>query len=282
MSVRAHLLRGVVAGLVAGLLVGVLALVVAEPVIDRAVTLESQRVSSAYQHALSAAIIQHHGDVGAARRQVPPPPPEVFSRGVQHLGLILATTLFGFGMGGIFAAVFLAISRRAAPRTVWQRSTSLAGALFVGLEFIPFIRYPGNPPGVGDPSTIDHRTLGFTLAVAISTVAVWAAWRLALHLRTRGVDESVRQIVVAAIMVAAVVLEFVLLPDSTDPIRVPAGLLWDFRIRAVGAQVMLWAVVAGVFALLTERAARRAGVATRPDLGSVEARVPGRVETPHG
>ncbi len=266
MGVRGHLLRGVVAGLVAGFLVGLLALLVAEPVIDRAITLESKRVSGEYRRSLNAAIIAHHGDVAAAKREVTPPPPEVFSRRTQHLGLVLATTLFGFGVGGIFAVVYLLISRRAASRTVWQRSTSLAGALLAGLSLIPFIRYPANPPGVGDPSTIDRRTVGYTLAIAISLLAVWGAWRLALHLRARGADQHVRQIAVAASMVAAIAIEFVLLPDSTDPVQVPADLLWDFRIRAVGTQVLLWALVAGVFALLTERAARRAG---RRDAGAV-------------
>ena len=268
MSVRAHLLRGVVAGLVAGLLVGLLALLVAEPVIDRAVTLESQRVTNEYQHALNQAIIDHHGDVGAAERQVPAPAPEVFSRRTQRFGLVLATTLFGFGAGGVFAIVYLLVGRRGADGTPWRRSLGLAGALLTGLYLLPFIRYPANPPGVGDPSTIDHRTLGYTLAIAIGAVAVWGAWRLSLYLRARGAGEPVRHTVVVLAVVAALVLEFVLLPDNSDPVRVPADLLWDFRIRAVAAQLLLWGGIGGLFAVLTERAARREvrGTAVRAPL----------------
>jgi len=258
MSVRAHLLRGVVAGLVSGLLVGVLALLVAEPVIDRAITLDSQRVTSEYQRALNQAIIDHHGDVAAAERQVPAPAPEVYSRRTQRFGLVLATTLFGFGVGGVFAIVFLVIGRRGAPGTPWRRSLALAAALFTGLYLLPFIRYPANPPGVGDPATIDHRTLGYTLAIAIGALAVWSAWRLSLFLRTRGADEPLRHTAVALTVVVALVLEFVLLPDNSDSVRVPADLLWDFRVRAVAAQLVLWGGIAGVFAVLTERAARRA------------------------
>jgi predicted cobalt transporter CbtA len=262
MGVRAHLLRGVVAGLLAGVLVGLLSLLVAEPVIDRAVTLESQRVSAEYRHALDLAIVEHHGDVAAAERQVPSPAPDVYSRHTQHLGLVLATSLFGFGVGGIFAVVYLLVARRGAPGTPWRRSLGLAGALLVGLYLLPFVRYPANPPGVGDPATIDHRTLGYTLAIAIGAVAVWGAWRLSLYLRARGADEPVRHSAVALALVVALVLEFVLLPDNSDPVRVPADLLWDFRLRAVAAQLVLWGTLAGVFAVLTERAARRAQRAT--------------------
>ena len=257
MSVRAHLVRGVVAGLIAGLLVGVFALLVAEPVIDRAVDLESARVSAQYQHDLAAALLRTHGDAAAAQRAVAAPPPAVFSRGTQHLGLIVATGLFGLGVGGVFAILFLVVSRRPAPGSAWRRALGLAAAMFAGLYLLPFIRYPANPPGVGDPTTIDRRTYAFVLAVAIASLAVGAAWRLARELRARGVDEPLRHLAVALILVAALVVEFTTLPDDTDPVRVPADLLWDFRVRSLATQVLLWAVMAATFGLLTERALRR-------------------------
>lgn len=256
MSVRAYLLRGVVAGLVAGIVVGVVAFFLAEPTIDRAVTLESQHVAAAYQHSLQQAIQLHHGDIAAARRDVAAPPTGVFSRRTQHLGLILATAIFGLGVGGIFAIAFLLVSRRAVPRSAWHRSLALGGSLFAALYAIPFLRYPANPPGVADPATIDSRTVGYLLAIALATLWVWGAWRLALSLRHRGVTESARQVCVATMIVALVVLEHIALPDSADPVSVPAGLLWDFRLTAVATQLLLWALVAGLFGLLTERAER--------------------------
>jgi hypothetical protein len=252
MSVRAYLLRGVVAGLIAGFIVGVVALLLVEPVIDRAVGIESQRVAAEHRQALQAAIIQHHGDVAAAVRDLPPPPPEVFSRQTQHLGLILATTLFGIGAGGFFAVAYLVVGRRAAPRTPWQRSVGLAAAMCTGAYVLPFLRFPANPPGVGDPATIDRRTYAYTIAIAIGCLGVWAAWRLALHLRERGADQPVRQIAAALVLTATVVAEFVALPASTDAIRVPADLLWDFRLRSVGVQVLLWSVIGCTFGLLTQ------------------------------
>ena len=100
-----------------------------------------------------------------------------------HVPLAM-TALVGFIVGGVFAIVYLLVGRRA-QGTPWRRSLGLGGALVTGLYLLPFIRYPANPPGVGDPSTIDHRTLGYTLAIAIGAVAVWGAWRLSQHLRAR-------------------------------------------------------------------------------------------------
>jgi hypothetical protein len=255
MSVRAYLLRGVVAGLIAGLIVGVAAFLFVEPVIDRAVGLESQRVAAEHQQALQTAIIRHHGDVAAAVRDMPAPPPDVFSRQTQHLGLILATTLFGLGAGGFFAVAYLVVGRRTAPRTPWQRSVGLAAAMCTGAYLLPFLRFPANPPGVGDPATIDRRTDAYVLAIAIGCLGVWAAWRLALHLRERGADVSVRQIAAALVLTATLVAEFVALPANTDPIRVPPDLLWDFRLRSVGVQILLWLVIGATFGLLTQAAA---------------------------
>ena len=282
MTVRAYLLRGVLAGLLVGLIVGVLAFIGAEPVIDHAINIESQRVSSEYHQALNQAIIQHHGDIAAARRDVPAPDPEVFSRQTQHLGLIVATTLFAVGIGGIFAVVFLVMSRRATPRSVWQRSLLVGGSLLLALYLIPFIRYPANPPGVGDPATIDRRTLGYTLAIAISATGVWAARRLALYLRERGLDEAVRHLAAAGAIIVTIALEFLLLPDNTDPLPVPAGLLWDFRLRALGVQVLLWGGIAVVFALLTQRAIQRSMSHQRGLAATVDAVAAAALTSTHG
>lgn len=255
MSGLGHLLRGVVAGLIAGFVVGVAAFFLVEPVIDRAAGLESQRVAAEHQQALRTAIVQHHGDVAAAVRDVPPPPPEVFSRQTQHRGLILATTLFGLAAGGILAIAYLVVGRRTPPRTPLRGAVGLAAAICTGVHLLPFLRFPANPPGVGDPASIDRRTYAYTIAIAIGCLGVWAAWRLALRLRERGADRWVRRVATALVLLAAAVTELVALPANTDPVRVPADLLWDFRLRSVGVQVLLWSVMGVTFGLLVQAAA---------------------------
>jgi hypothetical protein len=63
---------------------------------------------------------------------------------------------------------------------------------FVSLFLVPFLKYPANPPSVGDPGTVTRRTMLYLLLVGWSVVGMWAAWRLHRELVTRGVADYVR------------------------------------------------------------------------------------------
>src|SRR5207245_6419531 len=124
-------IRGAVCGLLAGLVAGLFALVIAEPLIDHAIALESQRAAA--QAAAQGRIL----------------PPEVFSRSTQHLGLVVATITVGTAFGGLFGMLFYSIARGRRGVSNWIQALTLGGALFLGYFLAPFIRYPANPPGVG-------------------------------------------------------------------------------------------------------------------------------------
>src|SRR5918997_857577 len=117
-----YLRRGLAAGLLAGLLAGTFAYLLAEPVLERAIELEN----AAHEHA-----------------------GEVFDRGQQKVGLILATALYGTSVGALFGLLSGFFRRRSLPRREWRRSLALAGAVFLGVVVAPFLKYPPNPPGVG-------------------------------------------------------------------------------------------------------------------------------------
>jgi hypothetical protein len=104
MSIGDHVLRGVVCGLLAGLLAGFVALVVVEPTIDRAVAFEAQR---------SIAV------TGSM-------PMNIFSRPIQHLGLIVAMGLIGTALGGLFGIVFFAVSGGRTDASPWERALRVA------------------------------------------------------------------------------------------------------------------------------------------------------------
>lgn len=54
-------------------------------------------------------------------------------------------------------------------------------------------------------------------------------------------------------LIATVALTFVL-PSDTDPLRVPAGLLWTSRLLSLGTLLLLWAGLSVTWGLLAERA----------------------------
>ena len=226
-----YLRRGLVAGLVAGLLAGVFAFFVGEPILDQAINLEEASSST-------------HDE-------------EVFGRGAQKLGLFFIMGLFGVTVGGIFGLVFAYFRDWLAPDTDWMRSVSLSLAVFAGAFLIPFLKYPANPPGVGEAATIGDRTTAYYTMVGLTLLVVLISWIISKALRQRKIPDPARQILVGLGLSAAVTVLFLILPAAPDPGSVPAGLLWDFRISSLGTQLVFWAGLGVLFGLLCERANRR-------------------------
>ncbi len=225
-----YLRRGLAAGLLAGLLAGTFAYLLAEPVLDRAIELEI----AAHEHA-----------------------GEVFDRSQQRVGLILATALYGASVGALFGLLSAFFRRRSLPRSEWRRSLALAGAVFLGVVLLPFLKYPPNPPGLGaDPATLTERTLAYLAMILLSLLAVLAAWRFARGLG--GVSAPARDLASAGVLVGLWAFLYLAMPDFGGPDgHAPADLVWDFRLSALGTQAVLWAGIGCIFGLLDERAARR-------------------------
>ena len=234
--ISAYLRRGMAAGLLAGLLAGLFAFSVGEPLLDRALAIEEASAGA------------HHEE-------------EVFSRPTQKAGLFFATGLFGVTVGGIFGLVFAVFRGRLAANGDLRRSVYLAGTLFAGAFLIPFLKYPANPPAVGDPETIGARTAAYFTLVALSLLILLGAWLLSRRLRERGVETSRRRAILGAgtaLMVAAL---FLALPAGPSAGDFPAGLLWGFRLSSFGTQLVFWAGLGVVFGLLCERANREGAAA---------------------
>ncbi|MFJ8819621.1 CbtA family protein [Amycolatopsis thermoflava] len=230
MSLLSSLGRGLLAGGGAGLLSGAFSWWLAEPVLDRAVELESARQAAA-NVAQSA---------------------EVFGRATQHAGLLFSATVSGLAFGVLFGVVYALLQHKQPGDRAWSLSLRLAGAGFLAVELLPFLRYPGNPPGVGDPATVSLRANAWLTAIGVSIVFVVAAWQLNGHLRRRGVPDPLVQLVCAGVVVAGLATLF-LLPDSPDPVAAPASLVWDFRLLSLASLALLWAALGAGFGLLAER-----------------------------
>lgn len=230
--ISSFLRRGMVAGLLAGLLAGLFAYFIGEPSIDGAIRIEEAAAAG-------------HGEE------------EIFTRSTQKVGLFFATGLFGVTVGGIFGIAYAYFRGHLGSQSDWYRSLSLAGAVFAGAILIPYMKYPANPPTVGDPSTIGARTAAYFAVVALSLAVVLAAWYAARLLRERGVAAPVRQTAVGLGVVVAVGVMFLAFPAAQDPGTFPSGLLWSFRLSSLGTQVIFWAGLGVVFGLLCERANRR-------------------------
>ncbi|GGC64402.1 CbtA family protein [Hoyosella rhizosphaerae] len=230
-SLAQLLKRGAIAGILAGLVAGAVAFGLGESLIDDAIAIE-EAAAHAGNHA-------HDHD-------------ELVSRFGQKIGLILATTLVGLAFGLILATV-----AHHATRFVAASATSLVLGIalcgWLAFEAVPFVKYPANPPAVGDPETINERTWLWLATVVLGFVAIAAALVSRVWVRHRS---SIANIATPTVVFAAVVsLGYVMLP-SIDEVGAdfPASLLWDFRVASFVTQLTLWLTLGFMFAFLTERA----------------------------
>jgi predicted cobalt transporter CbtA len=242
--------RGIQAGLAAGLVTSAFGFFLAEPVLDRAVALESAR-TAAENAALAA-----KGD--PVIHNV-----ELFSRDTQHVGFVLGVLVTAIALG-LALSVAHAVARKEDERP-WQKALMLAAGAFFGVYMVPFVRYPANPPGVGDPGTLNQRTLTYLAALVIGVVGVIIAARVSHDLRLRDVATSTRQLAVGFVLMLTLALPFAL-PANRDALDIPAELLWEFRLFAFAIAAMMWTVLGVTFGLLGQRAqqhATRTAAATR-------------------
>ena len=228
------LLRGLLAGLIAGLLAGLFAYTAGEPRIDAAIAVEE-----ATAHA--GGVPDHHdADVPVGRT-------------AQKAGLFLATALYGVAMGGLLATAYTLLRRRLRTTDDTRAALGLAAAALLGMVLVPFGKYPPNPPAVGDPATIDQRTISYLAILVIGLVAVWAG---VVAARTAG-TEWARATAAVAAFTAVAAIGYLLLPTVDEvPDTFPAGLLYTFRIASLGTQVVLWTALGLTFAGLLHRARR--------------------------
>ncbi len=242
----ALLLRGLLAGLIAGLLAGVFSFAVGERHIDAAIALEEQAA-----HADGA-------DASAGHEEEP-----LVSRDGQRVGLLLATGLYGMAMGGLLATAYLVLRRRLRARSETSAILGLAAAAYLGAVLVPFVKYPANPPAVGDPDTIGQRTVSYLVLLVLGLVAVWAGVTAFRAVRA-GQPDWLRLAAGAAGFLLTVAVSYLVLPAVDEvPEGFPASLLWNFRLASLGTQLVLWMVAGLVFAALVDRLAAR--TSPRPD-----------------
>src|ERR1700733_1093421 len=154
--VRTLLIRGMLVGLLAGLLVFCFGKVFGEPQVDRAI---------GFENALDEAKAKAEEAKGIHAVEEP----ELVSRKVQAgLGLLTGVVVYSTAFGGLFALVFAVADRRVVnlrPRAV---SALLAASGFIAVYVVPNLKYPANPPAIGDPDTIRQRTALYFIMLAFS------------------------------------------------------------------------------------------------------------------
>jgi hypothetical protein len=118
---------------------------------------------------------------------------------------------------------------------------------------VPDLKYPANPPSVGNPETIGLRTELFFVLLVISVAALVLTVALARRLSARYGAWNATLIAGAAFVVVIAIVQYVLPEINEVPEQFSAVVLWRFRVAALGIQVVLWTTIGLLFGVLAER-----------------------------
>ena len=217
-----------VSGALAGTIHGVANLVIVEPYLDEAIGIENQNLfASGEEEDTPQFWVEYNG-----------------YRDWQKGGQVLAGAILGTSVGALFGIVY-ALSRHALPGTNDLRKTfALAVIMWVTVYFIPFLKYPANPPTVGDSETVVLRAILYLSFIAISGFGAVGFYQLYKRLKQN------TKILAFAGYAAFIGIVFALMPPNPDEVTAPMDLVNGFRAMSVVAVSVFWvavAVILGVF-----------------------------------
>lgn len=229
--VGAVLKRAILAGLVAGLIVAAFHFVVTEPVIDQAIGLEEQLRPAGEAH------------------EEPP-----VSRDAQRGGLVVGFVLYGLTWSALLGAIY-SIGHRWLPQaSAAGRAAFLSALAYWALALFPFIKYPANPPGVGDPETIGYRQMLYVAALLLGVAGAAGGIALLRALVARARGGPLPWVASLAFLAAYFALLYLVLPANPDEVRMPPEVVSSFRALSVAGLSLFWGALALVFGLLLRRA----------------------------
>lgn len=217
-----------VSGAFAGFVHGSSNLVLVEPYLDEAINIENQNLfASGEEEDTLEFLVEYEG-----------------YREWQKGGQLLAGVVLGTSIGALFGIVF-ALSRNSLPgNNDVKKSLVLAGIMWVTIYFIPFLKYPANPPTVGDAETVVLRGVLYLSFIAISGFAAVGFYKLSK------IFEGKKKLIGLVGYAALITAVFIAMPDNPDEVTAPLDLVEGFRIMSVLGVTSFWITIGFVLGLL--------------------------------
>jgi len=220
-----------ISGAFAGLIHGSVNFAIVEPYLDQAIGIENQNLfESGEEEDTPEFWVEYEG-----------------YRMWQKSGQILAGVILGTSVGALFGIVF-ALSKNSLPGNHdVKKSLLLAGIMWFTLYLIPFLKYPANPPTVGDGETVVLRAILYLLFIAISGIGAVAFYQLSKKFEN---NKKLLSLVGYGIFISAV---FFAMPENPDEITAPMNLVNEFRLMSVLGVSSFWISVGIILGLLWNR-----------------------------
>lgn len=144
-----------------------------------------------------------------------------FARSTQHWGGMLAAVIYGVILGVVLAVIAAAMHDKVRGRDEFDRVIKIAIAAFLATCLIPALKYPPNPPTVGDPDSIGERTASYLLLVVASVAIVFAVRWVWNQLLDRGFDSGSRFLIGGGVALLLITVAYLAFPPSPDRIEPP-------------------------------------------------------------
>ena len=220
-----------VSGFGAGVIHGAVNLVIVEPYLDEAIEIENQNL---FATGLAEDTPQFWAEYSSYRDW-------------QKSGQLLAGGILGMSIGALFGIVF-AYSRNSLPKGHTVKKTFvLAAIMWLTIFIIPFLKYPANPPTVGDVDTVVLRSILYLSFIAISGFSAVGFFILYKKLQNK---KKGLAFVGYAVFITTV---FFIMPVNPDEVKAPMDLVNSFRIMSVIAVTTFWIAEAIIFGMLWQK-----------------------------
>ena len=215
-------------GCFAGTIYGTLNLIIVEPYLDDAINIENQNLFSSGEEIDGPQFWVEYYEY----------------RSWQKGGQILAGAILGTSIGSLFGIVY-ALSKKSLPsRNNIGKTLILAGLMWFTLFVIPFLKYPANPPTVGDGETVVLRGILYLTLIAISGFLAIGFYQIFKRLKAKN---RILPIIGYGILISIV---FFVMPENPDEISTSMELVNGFRVVAFLTGTVFWFTLAlflGVF-----------------------------------
>jgi predicted cobalt transporter CbtA len=215
-------------GVIAGIILALLNLGIVEPTIDKAIALEVQKQISSGENVNMSELIDY--------------------RYWQKAGAFAGGAIYGAGLASLFGVIFVFARNKLPGKNNKQKAIFLAGIMWFVLFLMVALKYPANPPAVGDPQTIYYREILYVAYIMISGFA--ALGMAVIWIR---INMNSKRIIIPLIYAAIMVTAFVVMPSNPDKIEISMDLIQTFRILSAITIGVFWGILGITFGSLWDK-----------------------------
>ena len=223
-----------ISGCFAGLIHGGINLAIVEPYLDQAIEIENQTLFATGEEEDTPAFWVEYNSY----------------RVWQKSGQVLAGAILGTSIAALVGIVFLFVRKVLPQGNNVKKTLVLSGLMWFTIFVIPFLKYPANPPTVGEAETVMIRGILFVSFIAISGFGAVAFYQVYKKLQNR----KILSFVGYAIFISVV---FFVMPENPDEITAPMELVEEFRGASFVAVSIYWltlgVILGGFIEKLQER-----------------------------